>query len=490
MNEFDRMSIKRNEEKEKKKKIILSGIAVCIVLIIVLVFMIVYYQKVDQKTFKLYINDVQAQFGEGFYITNDGETYVRARDIASYIKWSYQNGEYGSYTEDQNSGYIQNEYEIASFVAGSNILKKYIQVTAAPYKNELGQQIDPYQTNSSNGTLENTTLELPIISQNGQMYFPLKNLSDICNCRVNYENPYRMYIYDQNFLINLARANASQFGFQSISGIYENMRALSYGMMVVSNGSLYGVVNLYNGADIIGLKYKNMIFAQNVKEFFVKTSVDGEDSVGIIDVVGNVVISPKNYNDIQVLSDELGLYLVAKNGEYGVLNRKGDIIVHCEYDRIGIPESLITAFDFSAEKNKYLLFNNSIIVEDNGKYGIYDVEGNQNLPTAFVGLGYIVDSDKDAVKDSEDVLTIEIDDLTLKDNSTRNLKAIVVQQKSDNTIKYGLYDAESKKLIFPCVCEKIYGKTSKGETEYYIEFQGQTINLKEHLSEFPEYFDS
>ena len=130
-----------------------------------------------------------------------------------------------------------------------------------------------------------------------------------------------MYIYDQNFLINLARTNASQFGFQSISGIYENMRALSYGMMVVSNGSLYGVVNLYNGADIIGLKYTDMIFSQNVKEFFVKTVVDGENSVGIIDNSGKLVVSPKNYNDIQVLSDELGLYLVDKNEDYGVLNR-------------------------------------------------------------------------------------------------------------------------------------------------------------------------
>ena len=490
MNEFDKMSVKRNEEKEKKKKMLLTGIAICVVLIIILAVMIIYYRKVDEKTFKLYIDDVQAQFGEGFYITNDGETYVRARDIASYIKWSYQNGEYGSYTEDQNSGYIQNEYEVASFVAGSNILKKYIQVTAVPYTDELGQQIEPYQTNSSDGTLETTNLELPIISQNGQIYFPLKNLSDICNCRVNYENPYRMYIYDQNFLINLARTNASQFGFQSISGIYENMRALSYGMMVVSNGSLYGVVNLYNGADIIGLKYTDMIFSQNVKEFFVKTVVDGENSVGIIDDSGKLVVSPKNYNDIQVLSDELGLYLVDKNEDYGVLNRKGDIIVHCEYDRIGIPEDLLTTFDFSADKNKYLLFNDSIIVEDNDKYGIYDVEGNQNLPPAFVGLGYIVESDEDAVKNSESVLTIEIDELKLKDGSTRNLRAIVVQQEIDDTIKYGLYDSESKKLIFPCVCDRIYGKTSKGETEYYIVFQGQTINLEEHLSEFPEYFNS
>lgn len=496
MNEFDKMSVKRNEEKERKKKVILTGIAICIVLIIILAVMIIYYKKVDEKTFKLYINDVQSEFGEGFCITNDeGETYVRARDIASYIKWSYQNGEYGSYTEDQNSGYIQNEYEISSFVAGSNILKKYIQVTAVPHKNELGQQVEVYQTNSSDGTLETTTLDLPVISQNGQIYFPLKNLNDICNCNVNYQNPYRMYIYDQNFLIALAQTNAAQFGFQSISGIYENMRVLSYGMMVVSNGSLYGVVNLYNGSDVIGLKYTDMIFAQNVKEFFVKTNVNDEETVGIIDINGGIVVSPKNYSNIQILSDELGLYLVDKDGQYGVLNRKGDVIVHCEYDNIGIPENLLTMFDFSVEENKYLLFNDTIVVQSGDKYGIYDIEGNQNLATAFVGLGYIAEAsgtsggNKNVDRSPEDVLTIEIDGLQLKDGSTRDIKAIVVQQSINDTVMYGLYDSESKKLLLPCSCDRIYGKTSKGETEYYVEAQGQTYNLKEHLSDFPEYFE-
>ena len=202
MNEYEKSVLKKREAREKKKKTILIGIVICIVLIIMLAILIMYYLNVDVHTFKLYIDDQQVELGDGFYFTNDsGDTYVRARDIASYIKWSYQNGEYGSFTEDTNSGYIQNKYEIASFVAGSNVLKKYIQAEGndknseqnenrqEPQTTEEGEVI--YEVNSVNGTLETTTLDLPIIIQNGQIYFPLKHLSDICNCRVIYENEYR-----------------------------------------------------------------------------------------------------------------------------------------------------------------------------------------------------------------------------------------------------------------------------------------------------------
>lgn len=501
MNEFDRLSAKKNEAKEKKKKIILTGIVICVVLIFVLAFMILYYRKVDNNTFKLFIDDVQVSNGEGFYIVENNQTYVRARDIASYIKWSYQNGEYGEYTEDQNSGYIQNDYEAASFVSGSNILKKYIIAGAEseegekqntePQLDENGQPIITYVPNSETGTLETTKLEFPIISKNGQIYFPLSCLADICNCRVNYENPFRMYIYDQEYLINKAGVNAAQYGFQSLSGIYENMRALAYGMMVVSDGQNYGVVNLDNGSDIIGLKYSDMIFAQNSKEFFVKTNNNDEESVGIISVNGSTVVPPKNYSNIQILSDELGLYLVEKDEQYGVLDKDGEVVVHCEYDSVGIPEDVLTEFEFSAGSNKYVLFDDTIIVDAGGKYGIYDTDGTQTLATAFAGLGFVVDDDtKSEVKNAEKAFTIELDDLELSDGTTRDVKAIVLQQEIDGGIKYGLYDSVSKKLILQCYFDRIYGVTSRGNTEYYYEFQGETGKLSELLSQSPEYFEN
>lgn len=494
MNEFDRMASKKYEEKERKKKSILIGIVICIILIIVFAVFIVYFQYVDAHTFKLFINGSQkynqVAVNEGFYFTNEnGITYVRAKDVASYIGWSYQNGEYGSYTEDSNSGYIQNGYEVASFVVGSNTLKKYIQITAQPYQNEVGETVQPYEANSQNGTLETFNIDYPIISQENQVYFPLTCLNDICNCSVSYENPYRMYIDNQDYLLSLAQIYASNFGFESVSGTYENIRLLSYGMMVVGRNSMFGVVNLYNGQSIIGLKYTDMVFSQNSKEFFVKTISNDEESIGIIDIQGNQVIAPQNYSNIQVLNDELGLYLVEKNEKYGVLDKTGEEIVFCEYDSIGFSDELIEKFHFSVEDDKYLLFNNTILVEKDGRYGLYNIDGDQTLETKFVGIGYDVTEDKNAEKNTDSVLTIELEDLQLSDGSKRDVKAIIIkQQETDGSIKYGVYDAESSKLILPCIYDRIYSITSKGKTEYFIVWSNLKIDFSEQLIQNPGIF--
>lgn len=490
MNEFDRAAAQRNVAREKKKKVILVGIVICIVLIVVLAFMIMYYQSVDAHTFKLTINGQAATVSDGFYFNTENGTYVRAKDIANYVGWSYQNGEYGTYTEDTNSGYIQNEYEVVSFVAGSNVLRKYIEVTAQPYTDENKITINPFETNSPDGTLETITLDVPVISQNGQIYFPLKHLNYICNASVGYDavnSPYRMSIYSQSYLISIAQNNAAYFGYKELSGTYENMRLLAQGLMVVKKGSNFGVVGLYQNESVIGFKYTDMVFIQNVQEFFVKTRSGGEESVGIINTQGTQVVPPRNYSNIQILSDELGLYLVEKSGEYGVLDRAGETIVHCEYDNIGIPEETLNTFQFSIEDNKYMMFDNTIVVEDDDKYGFCDVDGTTTFP-AYTGLGYIADDDADAVRNAEDVLTVEIDGLELTDGTVRDVKAIIVQQVHNGKTEYGIYDAERKKLILPCRYGRIYSLTSRGNTEYYIEFQGTTVRLFDQLAQ-PEIYE-
>lgn len=493
MNEFDRNAFKRNAVKERKKKKILTGIVICIITIIVLATFIIYLQYKDAHTFKVFANDVQMPLKDGFSLTSEtGEVYVRAKDIAGYIGWEYQNGEYGSYTEEITSGYVRNGYEVASFVAGSNEIKKYIQVTAKPvFVQETKQTIEPYKPNSANGTLETAKIENPVIMKDNEIYFPLKSLPDICNCAVDFSNPYRMRIYEQNFLRGIAKQNAVNFGYDGISDIYENHRLFGYGRMVVKKGSLNGVIDMYSGKTIIGLKYAQMVFAQNMKEFFIKTSVNGENSIGIIDDKGDQRIEPKKYSDIKILSDELGLYLVEKDEKYGVLDREGKIVIHCEYDSIGIPSNIVSDFDFSLEDSRYLLFNNTIVVKKDNKYNLFNYEIGDDVtnPTPpYAGIGYIADDDRNAPRNAEKVLTIELKDLELVDGQKIDVKAIILQLEVDKQIKYGVYDAESQKLILPCVYDRIYSTTSKGVTEYYIELQGTTKKFSEQLAQYPEIF--
>lgn len=513
MEVFDKNVFTNNEKPSGKKKMLLIGIVICIVLIVVLTILILFYKQIDATTFKLYIDGTQVSSSDDFYIQDEaGNVYVKARELASAIGWTYQNGEYGSYTEDTNSGYMQNEYEVASFVAGSNELKKYIVLSDTVDETTEEEATDTEEptvdivVNSEDGTLETMNLELPVISVNNQIYIPLENINDICNCRYTYQE-YRMYIYELNYLTQLALQNAAGYGYSSVSGTYENLRALAYGMMVaIDNSGRYGVISLDTGASLLGSKYKEMVFNQNVKEFFVKAI---DDTVGVISYDGTVIISPKNYDNISILSDALGLYLIEQDGLYGVLNREGDTIVYPDYDSIGLSDENIFVFDYGIGDNKYVLFDNTIVVEQDDRYGFYNLEGDNVLSVNFQGIGYITEADELAYERSineesgssdnssnsansngsssesegNSVLTIDMQ-IELEDGTTGAVQGIVVKQLGLNgEYAYGVFDAIQGRLIIPCGCSRIYSITRSGVTNYYLEYNGEQIGFEDYIIE-------
>lgn len=528
---FDKNVFINDEKPSGKKKMVLIGIITCIVLIVILTILILFYKQIDATTFKLFIDGTQVKCSDDFYIQDDaGNIYVKARELAGLIGWSYQNGEYGSFTEDTNSGYMQNEYEVASFVADSTKLKKYIEVaenddedtednkdSSEDSESENTMDITVY---SENGTLESMNIDLPVISHNNQIYIPLSCINDICNCSYSYEE-YRMYIYDLNYLIQTGLQSAANFGYSSISGTYENLRALAYGMLVaIDNSGRYGVVNLNTGDTLLGFKYSDMVFNQNVKEFMVKAS---DNTVGIVSYDGTVIISPKNYDSISVLSDELGLYLIEQDLKYGVMNREGKTVVYPEYDSIGLSDEAVYVFDYRPEDNKYVLFDNTIVVESDGKYGFYNLDGDNVLSVNFQNVGYISDVDSLAFENSlegssssssnsssnsnssrsnssnsnttsnsstsstssasegNSVLTIDLK-IDLGDGTEGDVEGIVVEQTSLNgEPAYGVYDAIQEKLIIPCGCTRIYSITRSGVTTYYLEYNGQQIEFENYI---------
>lgn len=470
------------DNKSKGKKGVLIAIVVCVVLIILLACLVLFYKKIDSTTFKLFVDGKRVSCSKDFYIEDqDGNMYIKARELASLIGWTYQNGEYGLYTEDTDSGYVQNEYEASSFVVNSKTLSKYI-IAETKNDEENGnsnnnnnsndeQEKNEIIVNSQTGSLETTTLDLPIISLNNQIYFPLANVNDICNCMATYQD-YKMNIYEMNYLSELALQKAAEYGYTSVSGTYENLRALAYGAMIVNQNGKYGVVTLNKNKQLIGLKYNDMVFCQNVKEFFVKA----EDTIGIISMDGKVVISPKNYDNISVLNDSLGLYLIEKDGLYGVLNREGDVVVYAEYDSIGLPEELIKEFECN---NKYLLYDNTIIVTANEKYGLFNLDGKNSLSVSYEALGCINEEEPD----KKSVLTIEAE-IELEDGKSGVVKGIVVEKIDLNgESAYGVYDTIQERLIIPCGCSKIYSTTKNGETTYYMEFEGEEFEFNSYIEE-------
>ena len=161
--------------------------------------------------------------------------------------------------------------------------------------------------------------------------------------------------------------------------------------------------------------------------------------MGILGEDGSTIISPSEYEDISLLDDENQLYLVKKDSEYGVLNRKGKAIIYAENDEIGFDTS-----DYTVEpvENEKLLFGKVIPVEKSGKYGLYNIEGDLVLPLNYDDLGYKSTASKSSGNEES----------TLLIPSSVGINGIVVNLNDF----YGIFDVNREELILPCSYSKIY----------------------------------
>lgn len=497
MGEFDK--IDKEAIKEAKKRKLLFGMGICVVIIIVLAVMVIYLQRKDANTFKTFVNGMQVAVSADFKTYDEsGNVYIKAQELASLLGWKYEHGEYGDFSENKDAGYMQNGYEIASFASGSKTLKKYTQVTALPPDKENPDR-QYFNTKSPNGTLESSTLSLPVLYINEQVYLPLADVVSICNCSYNADNINRLQFFTQENLIDTARTKAAEFGYTALNGTYENLRSLARGMMVVQSGSSFGVVGLYDNHQYIGFKYTDIVYRQNVNQFFVQaTDNKDEKTVGVVGINGDQIIAPKSYEDISVLEDQLGLYLVEKEGKYGVLNGQGDVVVHAEYDQIGLNDDFVESYKL---EDKFVIFNNTLVDYDNAKYGFYSLDedvdssgnvvitGKETAKPSYISLGYDPEKDDDAEKNYESVITFELDDVELPNGDIKQVQGIVVQQEVLGETKYGVYDAVTRKLLLPCSFDRVYSVTEKGETQYYMTAGTTTATVQVWLHDNPSLFD-
>ena len=487
MDEFRRMT-PEEEQQFRKRKTLKSAIIVCVIALVVLLILMLFLQSKDSKTFKLFVNDVQAPVSASFIIVENGEYYVAAEEFSNLIGYRYRKGSYGSFSQnEENAAYLQNDYEVAAFSADSNVLKKYIDVDST---------LDPKYTGitvlSQNGYSETTTLNLNVIEKNGVIYIPVNCLADICNSLATFKGN-QLYVYTLPHLIEVAKMKAGEYKYDTISGDYENLRALPYGMMVVMDNNNYGVVGLYNkDAYNVPDQYDKIVFNQNVKEFLVTKG----NKVGILNTEGKSVIDiSKNYEEISVLSDRLGLYLVSEDDQLGVLNRNGKEIVYPEFDSVGITEELINKYRIKTDDIIYIPYDTMIVARDGSKYGIYDTNDGLKLNATYSNVGCDPqeiyanlpvsdeESDIEKIDNAEKVLLIDIE---LEDGT--GIKGIVMESyvSAIGGERYGIYDSITGRLIIPCACTQIYQITKDGRTKYYMEFNGEQLELVEYIEDHPE----
>ena len=463
LEESDRFA-ENQKKREGKRKIVLVSIVLCAILVALLVFLIMLIKYEDSLQLKLFVDGNQKRISSTLFINENDIDYVNIKEFSEMLGYTYTKGEYQKYNENEDSCYINNNLEVVAITADSDSFTKYIEVK--PGASELTAE-GPYgieiQVKSQNGKFNVFFIDEPVRLIDGMLYMPFDMLQDVYNVSVNTSVQNRIRIYTLPALFQNAVKMAGQLGYTTISGIYENIRAIPYNLIVVGKDNKYGVVDIsQNGKEILSVKYENLEFIQNSEEFFMSAG----STVGLLDRNGKTIIKPMEYDEISILDEVKQLYLVKKDGKYGVLNRNGEIIVHVDYDRIGLKNISDFGNNIEEVRNTNLLFDECIIAGADSKYGMFDITGKELLKTNYETFGYTTTSSDTSGEAS--VLIIP---------ESAGIRGIVVCYDG----LYGIYDVNVKNLIIPCACTRIYSITKAGTTTYYMEFNGEQMELNNYL---------
>lgn len=449
--------VENQRQTEQKKKVVLISIVLCAILIALLLIMIIYIQYQDSLKLKMYVDGTQVPIGNDLFKQDGGTNYVNIKAISETLGYTYTKGEYKKYNEDAKSCYVKNNLEIVAMTADKQTMVKYIEVVDGA--TELSKE-GPYgmemRVESQNGESNTFVLDKTVKLIGDQLYLPFDKLTDVFNVLVDTKTENRIKIYTLPTLFQNAMKIAASLEYSTISGVYENIRALPYGLIVVGDNGIFGVID-NAGKEILSVKYENLEFLQNSKEFF----MSAENTVGLLDKDGNTIIKPTDYDDISILDEIEQLYLVKKDNKYGVLNRKGEVVLHVDYDEIGLKN--INDFEVADNDNRNLLFGKCIVVELDDAYGLYDIKGRELLKPVYEGFGC-----KTTDTGEESVLVVP---------KSVGVEGLVINFNG----LYALYDIEKETIVLPAVYTKIYSVTRAGETNYYAEFGDEQLSLKDVL---------
>ncbi|MBR3613643.1 MAG: WG repeat-containing protein [Clostridia bacterium] len=455
------------ERNARSKRNVVISLVFCSFLIVLLVILIGFVRYQDSITEKMFIDDVQIGIPAGLYKVIDGDRYVNIRTLAELFGYNYTKGIYGEYTEDDDSCYLQNNFEIVAITAGAQKYTKYLEMKD-PAQATIGP-ITGIRFKNENGYSESFKLEKPVRFEDGNLYVLQEYVPTMFNIQIDWQE-YRIRFYTLNYLASVAQRTAAGRGLTHIQEYYENMRALNYGYIVVGDATSgiiskeYGVIDLSTGQEIISTKYDDIVFVENSQEFNI-TVANG--TVGILNNKGETVIAPSEFEKISLLDQENKLYLVEKNREYGILDKNGDILIYAEYDEIGID---IADFIKEETDNGKLLFGKCIPVKKDNKYGLYDIEGNKLLESVYDGFGYKTPVKTTSSGSEQSALLIP---------SYVGINGIVVNYND----KYGIFDVNAGALILPTVFDKVYSVKKEGERTYYVSYNEEELELSQYLKE-------
>lgn len=439
------LNVNKKQSNEKNSSVtMLVWIAILIAICIAIAAVIMYLQT---TLLAVKINGTVSSNVKKMLIINEAKTSVYApiKQIAPYLGYEAYAGDYTNKSEDANMCYIQSDNEVAVFTKDS----KEVQII------EIADKEKTYTT---------VTMDEAVQENNGELYISSNGIEKTFNARFQYDNvKNRINIYTLPYLVSSYQAVATKYGYEEISEDFINQKAIFNNILIVkttvstTKTEKWGAINADTGKTILEAKYDSVKYIPEDNNFFVTS----DKKIGILSSNKETKIEIK-YDSLTKMGEDSGLYKATLNGKSGVIDEKGNILIHLENDAIGIT---ITQYESTGITNGNILLGKVIPVQKSGKWGLYDLKGNVVKDFTYKDFGCIATG-----KNTSNLLVIP------------EYQVIVVKGEND---LYTLVTTSGDQL-FPFILTDVYKEVSEGTSYYYMTVQGKKLNVDQYVKKQEE----
>lgn len=230
----------------------------------------------------------------------------------------------------------------------------------------------------------------------------------------------------------------------------------------VQKDGKFGLINL-DGKEILPCEYDSITTLKGIKNSII---VKKDSKVGLVNTDGTIIV-PVEYSDILAITEDYKNGYIVKNTEskYGVIKSDGQIALECKYDDIKhITENSMyivkldgswkvsledgTSYLEGKVANAISMNNGNVIVNNNGKYGVLNIQTDLKIPSEYELLAYVFEDKYIAKKqgkygiintNNETIVDFKYVDMAYN-KSTDYIKA----KNEDNTYDYMARDFSVK----------------------------------------------
>ena len=430
-----------NLEEKKSKVPMIIGISIgVLVFLTILIVVGIIYLKSSITTIN--INGVRNnQIEKILYLEEKEEgteLYLPIIKMAQYLGYEGFTGDYKYKSEDSTKCHVEdlNGNETAMFSKDSDIL---VKITA-------------------DSEIQYITLDKPVIEKDGELYASKQGIEKAFNILMDCDKKFKnINMYSMDFLLTYY---TSRLNIGSYSTKFADKKAIFENMIIIQENNQYGVIHASTGKSVLETKYQEIRYLPMTTDFIVKSN----GKYGIV-TKEKVEKARAVYDEIKVMDNQNGLYLVKQNNSYGVINTNGEIVIQPEYNKIGIND--ISRYAQNGIESSYLLLDELIpIMNNENLWGFFNLKGEKVIDFKYTALGC-----------TSSKATNSYPVLVLPSN-----KIIVVGK--DNY--YNLVTTAGEQLIPDNTLNSVYLKTNTqtGENQFFMTYNNneKVINIEEWLT--------